>query len=335
MARLSEDVLRNTTDILMKKLCEERELGILSTALLPEEYLRRFREIATETAMYKTDAEEQIEMLSEAVVAATSEVAQSLDAMTEIIHTSTEDLKAIDEAQKCLQNLNTFKNESTEETSTTFDKIEVAVMSLTERLLQNQNEVSQSKKRITELETELSTDMLTKAGNRVAMEKRLLELEKNKTPYAVIGCDLNFFKVVNDTFGHAAGDEVLKIFVGRTQGSLKNNDAVYRTGGDEFIVLLENVEDAATMKKIIGRVRNAVSGNPIVMGEHEVPLSVSMGGAICDWKNITSKSAAFHLADKNIYKDKESIEREQAGLELERIAAEVTNKDVKAMFRKK
>ncbi|MBV5350106.1 GGDEF domain-containing protein, partial [bacterium] len=121
----------------------------------------------------------------------------------------------------------------------------MAMTSLTAQLAASQQEVVNSRTRVHELEVEVSTDHLTKALNRVALDKKLDMLEANAIPFSVIQCDLDFFKVINDTFGHSAGDEVLQVFTARVQNHLKANDQLYRAGGDEFVVILEGTTEPA------------------------------------------------------------------------------------------
>lgn len=89
-------------------------------------------------------------------------------------------------------------------------------------------------------------DMLTRLYNRAAFESRICELLEESaaagTRHAIIYLGLDRFKLVNDTCGHAAGDELLKLVAGQIQGVLRGDDLLARTGGDEFGVLLRECE---------------------------------------------------------------------------------------------
>jgi diguanylate cyclase (GGDEF)-like protein/hemerythrin-like metal-binding protein len=95
--------------------------------------------------------------------------------------------------------------------------------------------------RITELESATVTDPLTGAWNRPQFE-RIVDLEMRRAvrsgqPVALILIDIDHFKRINDTFGHLAGDAVLKEFVGRIRRRMRDPDALFRWGGEEFFVL--------------------------------------------------------------------------------------------------
>lgn len=90
-------------------------------------------------------------------------------------------------------------------------------------------------------------DPLTGLSNRRglinAVEDRLKTVEPGGDTLALLFLDLDGFKIVNDTYGHAAGDQLLKMAADRLRGALRDNDIAARIGGDEFVVLIENIEE--------------------------------------------------------------------------------------------
>lgn len=105
-------------------------------------------------------------------------------------------------------------------------------------------------------EQQALTDTLTGVWNRRALDLRLSRLIDGGGPFAVMHLDLDFFKRINDEHGHAAGDAVLQVVARRLDGCLRPCDTVARMGGDEFILLIDGIEDrdrlAAIAERLIG-----------------------------------------------------------------------------------
>jgi diguanylate cyclase (GGDEF)-like protein len=93
----------------------------------------------------------------------------------------------------------------------------------------------------------------------------------------VLFADLDGFKHVNDSFGHHAGDDVLVGLAGRLAGALRSSDSLARFGGDEFIMLLEDVEDDEELRLAVERVRAAVTSAPFVIGGRPRALEMTIG----------------------------------------------------------
>lgn len=125
-------------------------------------------------------------------------------------------------------------------------------------------------------------DPLTDTGNRIAMDQilqREVDLAKrNLQPLSLLMLDLDHFKQVNDTYGHSAGDEVLKAVAGTIKHLLRNVDMVFRYGGEEFLVLLSGTPaEAANM--VGERLRQAVEDLQCVAEGQAIELSISIGCA--------------------------------------------------------
>jgi diguanylate cyclase (GGDEF)-like protein len=120
-------------------------------------------------------------------------------------------------------------------------------------------------------------DSLTGLANRALFRDRLthaLQLhQRDLRPVAVVFLDLDDFKVVNDTLGHGAGDELLRQVGNRITGVLRTADTVARLGGDEFAVLLE---DDADPLRTAGRIADALRA-PFALADRDLPVRVSLG----------------------------------------------------------
>ena len=151
-------------------------------------------------------------------------------------------------------------------------------------------------------------DSLTGLPNRTLLLDRLaialgrLERHPEQT-LAVLFCDLDRFKLVNDGYGHAAGDDVLMTFAERLLRVIRAGDTVARFGGDELVVLCEEVEDEEHARALAGRVEAALA-EPFRVGDEDVVLTASIGVAIA----LSSTDRAETLlrdADAAMYRAKE------------------------------
>ncbi|WP_454846348.1 GGDEF domain-containing protein [Pseudomonas farris] len=123
-------------------------------------------------------------------------------------------------------------------------------------------------------------DPLTDTGNRIAMDQTLQrEIEmsrRHSQPLSLLMLDIDHFKHINDTYGHSAGDEVLKAVASSIKNQLRNVDMVFRFGGEEFLILLSNTSrEAAAM--IGERLRFAAQAQDYEAEGKMIELTVSIG----------------------------------------------------------
>jgi diguanylate cyclase (GGDEF)-like protein len=154
-----------------------------------------------------------------------------------------------------------------------------------------------------ELDRLAHTDTLTGLRNRRYMEQELarhVELYKRyHHPFAVLMLDLDSLKLVNDTFGHAAGDEALKHLATAMQANIRDTDIPCRYGGDEFIVLMPEADKNAI--QVVGRrISESISKARIKLGGGSVSLEVSFGAASCP-EDATTTEALLKHADASLY----------------------------------
>ena len=147
-------------------------------------------------------------------------------------------------------------------------------------------------------------DELTGLPNRQLLRDRLAgalaRVARDGCQVGVLFCDLDRFKVVNDSSGHSVGDEVLVQVADRLASTVRSTDTVVRFGGDEFVVVVDGVDDAVEVADLADRVRSALLA-PVVVHGHEVPTSVSIGyvvaGGGADPERLVSDAdAAMYLA---------------------------------------
>ena len=123
-------------------------------------------------------------------------------------------------------------------------------------------------------------DPLTDTGNRIAMDQTLQReidmARRHLQPLSLLMLDIDHFKHINDTHGHATGDKVLKAVAASIKSQLRNVDMVFRFGGEEFLILLSNTgRDAASM--VGERLRHAAQAQDYWADEERIELTVSLG----------------------------------------------------------
>lgn len=149
-------------------------------------------------------------------------------------------------------------------------------------------------------------DALTGLPNRELFQDRvqrsLLRAKREQNHFALMYLDLDKFKAANDTFGHAAGDHLLKETARRITECVRETDTVVRFGGDEFVVLLDNIENRQGALNVAEKIR-LVLCEPYEWQRHVIELSVSIGISLFpdQGEQITQLIAA---ADEAMYKAK-------------------------------
>jgi diguanylate cyclase (GGDEF)-like protein len=150
-------------------------------------------------------------------------------------------------------------------------------------------------------------DSLTGLANRVLfmdrLDQALARLQRHASPLALLFVDLDHFKVVNDSLGHAAGDEVLVQASERLRRALRPTDTIARFGGDEFVILCEDAAGRAEAEEIAGRISDALA-RPFNIGGQDVVLTASTGIVIAN-DTHTDSGALLRDADTAMYRAKE------------------------------
>lgn len=150
---------------------------------------------------------------------------------------------------------------------------------------------------------ETKHDPLTKSYNRSELLEKLEYLtnidNKDLKMFAVMFFDLDKFKSINDTYGHAIGDEVLKNLTKRIKNNIRQHDMLFRIGGDEFVILALNITNEQSIIPIATNLLN-ITKNPIEANDIIIPLKISIGISIYP----KHKQELLHKADLAMYKAK-------------------------------
>ncbi|MCA1247119.1 EAL domain-containing protein [Massilia sp. MS-15] len=144
-------------------------------------------------------------------------------------------------------------------------------------------DVTAIKQRTEHLEHEVNHDPLTGLANRNLLWDRLDHAvhlaQRHGAMVAVILVDLDNFKAINDTFGHEAGDVVLKVVARRLQAAVRDSDTVARMSGDEFVLVLVDQPSVRFTLRMAERLRQALV-MPVAFGGNEIPVGASLGVAV-------------------------------------------------------
>lgn len=170
-------------------------------------------------------------------------------------------------------------------------------------------DITERKRTHDELELKASRDNLTGLLNRAAFNSEvdlaLVRARSKDEGVAILFIDLDGFKPINDTYGHAVGDDVLRAVAQRITGAVRTTDRVARLGGDEFVVLMAPLKDQETAKRTAERILE-VLGQPVRIGGRAIPIAASIGIASVESPLSDDPARLIERADHAMYKAKQS-----------------------------
>ncbi|MET0373174.1 MAG: EAL domain-containing protein [Rhizorhabdus sp.] len=171
------------------------------------------------------------------------------------------------------------------------------------RLLSICRDVTDSKAASSRLKWTSEHDALTSLSNRSAFQAHLdaaaVRSTRTGIPFGLLLLDLDHFKHVNDTLGHAAGDQLLQAVGSRLQTSTRATDFTARLGGDEFAIIVEGLEDEQLLRRTGDAILSRLN-EPIALGVRLVSAGVSIGGALFP-RDATTALELFNNADTALY----------------------------------
>lgn len=169
------------------------------------------------------------------------------------------------------------------------------------------DDFNESRKKNKKLEFELNTDHLTGAANRRAYEataaKEMQRFIRYNRTFSIIIFDVDRFKSINDTYGHAIGDKCLIEITSRIKGVLRITDILARTGGDEFVVIMPET-NTGQARGVAEKIRRLIGHTEFVYKKDRVHVSLSLGVAHAT-ESDKGYDSIFNRADKALYQAKE------------------------------
>ncbi|HLT63020.1 MAG TPA: GGDEF domain-containing protein [Pseudohongiella sp.] len=245
-----------------------------------------------------------------------AKVREQIQTISTAMETEDTDLQALRQSVQSrigaiLQSLDDFKSRRSQQD----DLLASEVGRLTERIAALENESRELRLHLTRQQESALKDHLTELPNREAYQLRvnqLLEIWRNK---AALGqtedeqrlclavADVDFFKNINDSYGHLAGDKVLRIIARELVSRLREKDFVARYGGEEFVILLPETRPADA-EHVLNKLRMAIASIPFHFKSHQIRITLSFGvvAAVPD----DTVETLFARADKALYQAKQS-----------------------------
>jgi len=160
--------------------------------------------------------------------------------------------------------------------------------------------------RVKELEKLSLLDQLTGLGNRrhaeIHLQSRIDQLARYSWPFGLLYFDIDLFKRVNDTYGHDAGDRVLKVVAQTAQAGVRSFDIVSRWGGEEFTAIVENTDGQALLA-VAEKLRRLVENTPLALVGDTIVTTVSVGATL--GAPHDSIESLVKRADELMYESKE------------------------------
>ena len=192
------------------------------------------------------------------------------------------------------------EGEKDEEASTIIEQLKQQVKTM-------EDETESLKEQIEKERQQTLRDVLTEIPNRLSYDERLnLELanyRRHKNPFVLVVWDIDFFKKVNDNYGHAAGDQVLKLVASILNKNMRETDFIARYGGEEFVSILP-ATDLKAAQLVTDKLREIIAESNFHFREEAVKVTVSAGFA--EVKENEDGESLFVRADKALYKAKEN-----------------------------
>lgn len=178
---------------------------------------------------------------------------------------------------------------------------------LQERLTDMTHELQANQQSLEDQKRKATTDALTGLPNREAYQQRINEelarFQRYGSPLSLVMCDIDYFKKINDSYGHLAGDKVLQLIARSLQKNIRDTDFIARFGGEEFVILMPetNIEEALAAAN---KLREFIAESPFNFRKERVFITMSIG--IAEFQENETPNNAFERADLALYKAKSS-----------------------------
>lgn len=146
-------------------------------------------------------------------------------------------------------------------------------------------------------------EMLEKTSYQYNRRAKTGNPDDPKNTFSLISLDIDFFKKINDRFGHNKGDDVLRVIASILTSQCRKSDMVFRIGGDEFMMLLPDtpLKGAKTQAE---RVRSALASNPLFLDDSSEPIRLTVSMGIACYADCNDAAELIHMADDRLFTSK-------------------------------
>ena len=148
----------------------------------------------------------------------------------------------------------------------------------------------------------LQPDLPNRLLLQARLNKSIEEATLLKQRLAVFFIDIDNFKLINDTYGHSIGDRIINLVAKRLQKNIRKNDTISRIGGDEFIIVIENLNDKNDIKKIAQNILDDFK-EPVIMEQYLFDITISIGISVFPENGLNDEDLIKH-ADTAMYSAK-------------------------------
>ncbi|HXE96090.1 MAG TPA: GGDEF domain-containing protein [Dongiaceae bacterium] len=188
---------------------------------------------------------------------------------------------------------------------TEIDRVISSNAALKGELAKSQKVLTEQRHQIEDLRTAVRIDGLTRLANRSSFDEKLNEMitvhKRYGEPFSLLMIDLDNFKVINDSYGHPAGDRILKGVALKIKASLRGSDFLARFGGDEYAVILIK-SDAAAATEVAWKLCEEVRGSRFLLDDVHLTTTLSIG--VAEARGTDSEESLLKRADAALYRTK-------------------------------
>ncbi len=171
-------------------------------------------------------------------------------------------------------------------------------------VIESTDEIKQLKEELLQANNLAKTDELTGIPNRRGFNSFIKHVSEDameqQSSFALIILDLDFFKTINDTYGHLIGDSTLRYVAKLLASETKGRDYIARIGGEEFAVVLPNTDYSAALK-VANNIRHEISVKKLTVKSHKQPLQISVSGGVAMYQMNENLDSFVHRADSALY----------------------------------
>ena len=294
LAKISEEIRKNPQSLTSETMMKSIKRALQLRVYLDKEHIKKML-IALDTVLEKLSV--QVLSLIDKTDHSGNEIAKIKRNLESLELNQNDDFKS---AHKKLYLIANSLEEETVLLGTELKEHNVVITEMEEKIKELEGELESAKKTSRE-------DALTKLYNKRAIDEfieiREGEFKRYQKSYSVIVFDIDFFKKVNDTYGHDAGDLVLKGFAQIFKSLARNVDIVGRHGGEEFMAILPETDRNGAIV-FAEKVRKKLEASRFVYGKEK--LQVTISGGIAFREEYPSMSAMLKAADDKLYKAKDN-----------------------------